>query len=304
MHLETLKDAVENADTHSLWRYKISYSGGRQDRAKPVVMETKGKQSPANFFNQALSESVSSLGEALNYSVECVPGDGQCMFQSTTSKASLRIKSTNIPIAQNSISDLKDLQNTKYYCVKFKIKSGFIHAFKWIGATWSTKNTSYASMFINEGSLKQLEEDHSFRVTKNFDVIVMDNIEYIINFNPYSQIFDYKENLLEVADSAYTELIDLGVLTSSEKIKKYVGNNSMRLKRLSEVVAKGFYAQEKFMKNLKANNKELKFNFKFVGDKIEPEENKISELLTALGDRRLTSMNSGLMYDANSTQQV
>ena len=304
MNLQDLKHAVEQAEAPSLWRFKVSYSGGRIDRARPVIMAMDDECSPASFFIDAVKDSVSALGEELADTPGCVMGEGQCIVRERGNSSNTRIEEMAQPIIDNAVADLKDLQNTKYYCVKFNGNGNPVYAFKWIGAIWSKKNTSLNSFFLKEGSLKQLEEDHSFRITKSFDAIVYGEKEFVINPDFYSKIFDYKEDLVEMAVTACTELVDLGVVTDSEKIKEYIGSNALLLKRLAGVVQKGFYKDQSFMDNLKANNRELKFNFLFDGDKVVPEEGKVAELLTALGDRRLKSLNSGNMYDANSTQVV
>jgi len=304
MSLQALKEAVEGAETPSLWRYKIAYTGGRVDRARPVVMETEGAQAPAAFFVEVVKECIAALGEELVNSPDCIVGEGQCIVQDVGDNTTQRVEEADVPVADNAISNLKDLQNAKYYCVKFNCGGNSVYAFKWIGATWSKKNTGINSFYLKEGALKQLEEDHSFRVTKSFDAIVFGGKEFIVNQGMYSKIFDYKEDLEDVATTACGEFVELGVVTDSEKIREYVGHNALRLKRLAAVVDRGFYKDPVFMRNLHENNEEMKFNFAFEGGRIVPQGDKISELLTALGDRRLNSLNSGNMYDANSTQVV
>lgn len=203
------------------------------------------------------------------------------------------------------VTQLKHLQNTKFYVAKFVHNQSVLHAVTRVGQNWATKKArSKRTLYFTENRL-DLDERPHFDIQKKIDFFVFENDILCLNKGNFESVLRYKQAHKEDFEALQAEPDFSGAFVDLQPLIDFVGNNKIQLRRASAIRQKGHYKDGDFMDRLRAHQANYGLSIQFDDQgKIVATEGTCSEIMTALLDHRLASGFSEMVYDVPSSKPV
>lgn len=157
-----------------------------------------------------------------------------------------------------------------------------------------TKN----AVFFQNHKLIDLDDKEVFMIYPRYDFFVYDGTTFIADKRQFESSMNFREGMIANGDEVLTVFERLAIFEGVEIIRKFVGTNLHRLRKLSSIRKAGYYKQSDYMKKLIAVSKKEKWELKIVNGKIVVEEATVDLLLKLLNNERLRSPINNETFDA------
>lgn len=160
-------------------------------------------------------------------------------------------------------------------------------------------------MVFSNGELAAVE-DKSFSIEKNFDFYVVNDTIFIANKRGFETSIQHREAYIEAFSQLQAAPSFNSLFSDIEPIVKYVGNNSIQLRRMGVIEQKGIYNNPNFMPNLVrvSSARNWGINFDPTSKTIIPCSNTTGTILQVLLDHRLMSEITDNIYDVPDATEI
>lgn len=260
-----------------------------------------------NQLKKFVDAEVSRITEHAPYSYISQTNENSCLTidQSTTNFTKLKTLVDRLE-SEHRIEDSKDLKGAKGYVVKFISNGITVYAVKRSTSTWKTSYPKkYINMVFSNGELAAVE-DKSFSIEKNFDFYVVNDTIFIANKRGFETSIQHREAYIEAFSQLQAASSFNSLFSDIEPIVKYVGNNSIQLRRMGVIEQKGIYNNPNFMPNLVrvSSARNWGINFDPTSKTIIPCSNTTGTILQVLLDHRLMSEITDNIYDVPDATEI
>lgn len=284
----------------SLWTFKRKAGGGFT--AYSVIMS---EQLEAKIRAIAVS-SLGSLSEVEDYSLLAQPNEVGCLHlgqDETNLEALLNIVSQ--PAEENVIKDLKNIQSSIGYVVRFWSAAGSFYAFKKVGADWVTKKkTGFVNVVLKANQL-ELIEDPSLVIYNRFDFYAVDDAILVVNKAAFESLLSYKIEYQNSFAELQKNAIFVNTFVDMAPLIAHVGTNTMHLRRMAVIEQKAHFADPLYMSRLRSISAQRGWKLVFdAAGKIVVTEESLRDIMQVLLNHRLYSELSLDSWDVPSASQV
>lgn len=209
------------------------------------------------------------------------------------------------PLPNRRTRSIKTLRNAVFYAAKFVYDEQVLVAVRKTNSSWRTKAAvNLAYVFFQENEL-QLSENQGFQIQKRFDFFVLEEELFISNKKNFESVLSYREAQRTDFLELRSENEFIAAFDNLQPLIDFVGSNAIRLRRISAIRQKGFYADDQFMINLRNRYSDFKLNIIFdSAGKIMPTPDTCEDIITALLDHRLRSGFSANDYNVPNATAV
>jgi hypothetical protein len=210
------------------------------------------------------------------------------------------------PEPECSVRSIKDLKGADGYVVKFVHEGQTIYAVKRSTASWKAAYPKkYINMIFHNGELSAAE-DNGFSIERNFDFYCINSSIFIASKRAFESALTYKAAYAEAFTGLRQNPQFSELFTDLQPLVKYIGTNSIQLRRMAMVEQKGLYATPNFLLNLQVVNARHGWgiNFDPASNKIVPCDQTAKTIMQVLLDHRLMSEVTSNIYDVPDAVQV
>lgn len=198
------------------------------------------------------------------------------------------------------VKQFGDLLGSWAYVIQLMVGSDILYAWRKISALSSVKKAGFVTpLLFKNATLVGLGEDNIFTIDTRIDFFAHQDSLFILNKKEFESGLNFRARLERARDEVLGEFGGLGLLSSTDALKKKIGSNLSYLRRLSEIQKNGYYKDAHFMQKLKEANSSNRWNLAFdEAGKIVAEEDKVDLILTLLNNSRLRSLINAEVFDA------
>lgn len=302
-HLKQLHDFDIDSSTVTLWVFKKYSRDGRAIYSGKWI-ELSDNLDPA--MKAAANAALAGIEEVKEYDILALNHESSALTMPSDE--------TDLPMILDQISDelpekrvrkLKDIDNAKFYVVKFVTGESVLYGIRKTDDSWRAKKASGIISVIYANDSLELDENKSFNVSKHFDFFVLDGKAFITNKQSFESTLSYRQAHIDSFQALQQEKEFFDVFASIQPLIEYVGSNKIHLRRVCAIQQKGHYKNPIFMQNLRLHHPAL--NLAIVYDpngKIVATVDGCRDIFQALLDHRLASRLSDKLYDVQSTEDV
>lgn len=291
----------QQANVH-LWVFKKSSTA-----RKYTAYYVRTEQQLVNLIKGLVAKEINRITEFSAYSYVAQNNENSCLATEVdeTDFSFLKLQ-VDRPEPEHEVRGIKDLKGSDGYVVKFSSGGETIYAVKRSAATWKT---SYPKKFINmvfrDGELAAVE-DNAFSIERNFDFYCKGQYLFIANKRGFESALEYKAAYSEKYDSLQNDQEFCSLFTDLEPLRRYVGNNSIQIRRMAVVEQKRIYSSSEFLIKLGQVNSTRNWglNFDPATNKIIPCDDTAKIILQVLLDHRLLSEITSQVYDVPDATKV
>ncbi len=289
--------------TPHLWIFKDSSK-------KDVKFRTFYVQTENNLndqFKKLVEKEIGIIAESKPYSYISQTNENSCLTIAYSATKFTKLKTLVDRLEfEHRIKDSEDLKGAKGYVVKFISKGVTVYAVKRSTSTWKTSYPKkYINMIFSNGELSGVE-DTSFSIERNFDFYVINDTLFITNKRGFESVMQHRDLYAQKFIQLQAVPSFSNLFSDIAPIVKYVGTNSMQLRRMAEIKEKKIYDKPNFISNLMrvSTARGWGINFNNSNNTIIPCAATMKAILQALLDHRLTSEITNNTYDVPDATQV
>ena len=196
------------------------------------------------------------------------------------------------------VEQRQQLVNAWGYIIKIQTSEHFVYAFRQIGNAWSSQNTKKNNWIFKNRILLDLDEEPVFRADGKIDFIAFEGSVFILDKNNFEKAINFREGMERHRDEILAEFKEIDLVSDIEVIKKVVGNNLHKLRKLASVKNSGYYKLPWYIERLKQINDKSGWGVN-ISDSgvIEVTEGNVDLVLTLLNNNRLSSPITDEVFD-------
>lgn len=301
--LVDLKNFDIDEATVSVWVFKAS----RSDGAPKFTGRWIGTTDALDIaIKEAVAESIMGIGETIDYDILAQNNEGSALtIMTDETYAHLIAAQIANETPAKKITSLKEVQNTKFYAIKFVGKNGTMLAVRRADRSWSSRKSRGIIKVVYSDDELDLDEDPTFNIEPHFDFFILDDRIFISSKKNFETVLAYKVGHIEAFGELQAEQEFGCIFADMGPITKFVGSNKMHLRRALAIREKGHYKDSIFMENLRRHAAAMNLLIEFDEEgRIIPTEKNCRHIFQALLDHRLHSRLSVQMYDVQNTEPV
>ena len=261
-----------------------------------------------NMFRGVLESETTRITESLPYTTLSQNNDNSCLLHSLNESEGLAslLVAVNAPEAENTIAQLKQLQGASGYLVKFQNGGRTVYAVKKTAPTWKPRvrrRKLINTMFVN-GELSAVPSE-SFAFEAYFDFYCLDSTILVASRRAYESAVSDKT----IYRKSFEDLmVDPGfamVVSDTEPLRRFVGENTTHLKRMTAIKQKALFARPGFTERVKIVSQARNWGINFDSDgRIAICENTARVVIQVFLDHRLFSEVTETIYDVPDAEAV
>lgn len=196
------------------------------------------------------------------------------------------------------VEQRQQLINAWGYVIKLQTPESFVYAFRQIGSSWSSRNTGENNWIFKNCILLDLDEEPVFRADRKIDFIAFEGSVFILDKGNFEKAVNFREGMERHRDEILNEFAEIDLVTDVEVIRKVVGSNLHKLRKLASVKNNGYYQLPWYMGRLKQINDEENWGLNINANcTIEINEDNVDLALTLLNNDRLRSPITDEVFD-------
>lgn len=219
--------------------------------------------------------------------------------------APLAIAGIGDPTQPRRATELRELNNSAFYVVKFVHDGQSIFGFSKTDSSWKSMKALTIATALFADAVLTLDERPRFTISDRFDFFVVGGDILVLNKANFESILSFKQAHVEDFASLQQEGEFAAIFADMTPLVGFVGTNKIQLRRASAIKMKGHYKDPGFMDRLRAEASNLGFTFAFdAGGRIVPTPESCRDIFQALLDHRLDSRLSRHLYDVEVTELV
>lgn len=288
--------------TVQLWVFKKSITP-----AKFRAWHVRTDEGVENLFRDTIKSEVSRITEKIMYSHLSQNNESSCLEHSLEESEGLiaLLQAVDVPEAENTDAQLKQLKGAVGYLVKFQLENQTVYAVRKTAPTWKTavRNKLINAIFVN-GELSAVPNE-SFTFDSYFDFYCLNETIFVSSKRAYESTMSDKKAYKKSFDDLTIDPEFLSIFTDVEPLKRYVGQNSMQLRRMTVIQQKGLYRNPEFSDRVKSVSDIRKWGINFdQGGKISVCQETAKVVIQVLLDHRLLSEVTETTYDVPDAEAV
>lgn len=288
--------------TVQLWVFKKSTTAARF-RAWHVRTDAQVEQ----LFRDAIRSEVARITERAAYSHLSQNNENSCLEHSLEESEGLLalLQVVDVPEAENTDAQLKQLKGAVGYLVKFQGAQGTVYAVRKTAPTWkaAVRNKLINAIFVN-GELSAAP-DESFSFDAYFDFYCLNETIFVVSKRAYESTMADKTAYKKSFDDLTVDPQFISVFSDVEPLRTYVGQNAIQLRRMTVIQQKALYALPGFPNKVKDVSDARNWGINFdKNDKIVLCENTVRVVIQVLLDHRLLSEVTETIYDVPDAEAV
>ena len=288
--------------TVQLWVFKKSITA-----AKFRAWHVRTDEEVENLFRNAIKSEVTRITEKVTYSHLSQNNDNSCLAHSLEESDGLiaLLQAVDVPEAENTDAQLKQLKGAAGDLVKFQLGEKTVYAIRKTAPTWkpAVRKKLINAIFVN-GELSAVP-DESFTFDSYFDFYCLNETIFVASKRAYESTVADKKAYKKSFDDLTVDPEFLSVFSDVEPLKKYVGQNSMQLRRMTVIQQKALYRLPGFSHRVKvvSETRNWGINFDQYG-KIAVCQDTAKIVIQVLLDHRLLSEVTETTYDVPDAEAV
>jgi hypothetical protein len=260
-----------------------------------------------NIFRDVLKSETDRIAESLPYTALSQNNDNSCLLHSLNESAGLAslLVAVNAPEAENTIAQLKQLQGASGYLVKFQRGRQTVYAVKKTAPAWKPKVRSKLinTMFV-DGELSAVPSE-SFTFETYFDFYCLNGTILVASRRAYESTVSDKTIYRRSFDDLVADNNFAMVVSDIEPLKRFVGENTTHLKRMTAIKQKALYARPGFTERVKVVSEARNWGIRFDSQgRIVICENTARVVMQVFLDHRLFSEVTETIYDVPDAEAV
>lgn len=289
----------------TVWLFKKSGGAGG---AAPVFtghwIATTGELETA--LKDAVVDARNSIEEVQPYGLLAQNNETSVLSIGTLeTHADLIVAASADALPQKKVKNLRQIQNTSFYVIKFTSGGDVLHAVRKTDTSWrSIRRGNYIDVLFRDEGL-ELDEAPQFSLSKHVDFFILDDQILIKDKNKFESIVSYRLAHENDFVELQAEPFFVGLFTDLAPLVAFVGTNKIQLRRICAIRQKGHYQDQAFMDRLRQHHARYQLNLVFdANGLIQPTDETCSDIITALLDHRLSSAFSENVYDVPDATQI
>ncbi|MBF6058003.1 Kiwa anti-phage protein KwaB-like domain-containing protein [Thiomicrorhabdus heinhorstiae] len=288
--------------TVQLWVFKKSTTA-----AKFRAWHVRTDEEVENLFRNAIKSEVLRITEKVTYSHLSQNNENSCLEHSLEDSEGLiaLLQAVDVPETENTDAQLKQLKGAVGYLVKFQSGEKTVYAVRKTAPSWkpTLRNKLINAIFVN-GELSAVP-DESFTFDSYFDFYCLNETIFVASKRAYESTVSDKKAYKKSFDDLTVDPEFLSVFSDVEPLKKYVGQNSMQLRRMTVIQQKALYRVPGFSDRVKLVSETRKWGINFdQNGKISVCQDTAKIVIQVLLDHRLLSEVTETIYDVPDAEAV
>lgn len=209
------------------------------------------------------------------------------------------INSSNFTIADK----LEALLPAWIYIARLDIKGKSpLYSVRRISENWKTKKVSqpFTNLIYSNNMLVDIKKDNILRIDNQVDFFSHNGTIFIANKKNFEAALNFREGMERNRDEIVKEFQKLNLFVNADEIKRIVGDNIPRLRKLSQVKKSGYYLEQNYLTSLKQVAQEDNWDIAYSNDgRLIVTEDNIDSVLLVLNNGRLTSKINHESFDVD-----
>lgn len=203
------------------------------------------------------------------------------------------------------INDVKELNNSEFYIVKFTNKQGkILYACKKCGKEWkATKSKDSLAVYLKGDTLENVS-DFVFTISQTFDFLVLDDDFFILNKKKFESILKYKIEHQRNFEALIKEEEFIKNFDGIDCLMNYIGSNSIQLGRMSSALKQKHYADPIYMQRIRDENINGNWGINLKDNKFVFTESSTRTLILILLGHRVKSICGRKTMDASGLTPI
>lgn len=290
--------------TVSLWLFKKTISG-----SKPPIFSGRWVGTEVDLeaaMIDVASAQMKRIEEIIPYGLLAQNNEHSALSIDTLeTHAGLLVDACAAEVPKRKVRGVKDVNNAKFYVMKFVAGADVLLAVRKTDASWQTRRSRGVISAVFSDHVLTLDQSPRFSISRRVDFFVRGDDILVTDKGNFESVMSHKQAHQADFDALQEEPEFKEIFSDIEALLDYVGENKIQLRRACAIRAKGFYKDATFLKNLRANAKKFGLNIEFDKDGlIVPKAEHCRDIFQALLDHRLSSAFSRNVYDVQDTAQV
>jgi hypothetical protein len=160
-----------------------------------------------------------------------------------------------------------------------------------ISSGWIAKEVlQLVNAIFQNNMLVNLDQGELFRIDSKIDFFAFDGVLFVADKKNFETALNFREGMERNRDEIVREFQILGFFANAQDITILIGNNVIRLRKLSQVKHAAYYRDPKYLKALRKVNESENWGLNYDGKgRIIADEGTIEHILKYLNNDRLSS---------------
>jgi hypothetical protein len=173
-------------------------------------------------------------------------------------------------------------------------------------STWNAKKvTQLVNAIFSNNVLIDLDQKEVFQIDSKVDFFSYDGFLFIADKKSFENALNFRAGMEKNRDAIVKEFATLNIFTDAAAVGKLVGDNVIRLRKLSQVQKSGYFRDAQYRSSLHRINKSDKWGLKYDSKKrLIASEESIEDILKFLNNDRLNSKLNSEIFDVDVKHKV
>lgn len=209
------------------------------------------------------------------------------------------------PIAK--AKDYASLVGSWIYIARLEVPgSPVLFSARKTSSTWNAKKvTQLVNAIFSNNVLIDLDQNEVFQIDSKIDFFSYDGFIFITDKKSFENALNFRAGMEKNRDAIVKEFAALNLFTDAAAVGKLVGDNVIRLRKLSQVQKSGYFRDAKYRSSLHKINKSDNWGLKYDSQKrLIASEESIDDILRFLNNDRLNSKVNREIFDVDVKHKV
>lgn len=290
--------------TIALWLFKTTQQAGQPPTYVGRWIDTHDDLD--SKLKEAVAAERQRIAEIRQYSLLAENNEASALaIDALLTNAGLVIQQASAEVPARRVKEMPQIQNARFYVIKLTKSGKTLYAVRKTEGSWQTKRMKDAIYAFFSNNRLGLDDKPSFRISKDVDFFIVDNLVLIRHKGHFESILAYKQAHVEDFVALQKDQAFKSLFSTLDPLVAFVGTNKIHLRRACAIHDKAHYKDAGFMARLRADHikYQLKLEFDAQG-RIVPTDETCADIIRALLDHRLLSPFSEQVYDVQDAAPV
>ena len=288
--------------TVQLWVFKNSTTP-----AKFRAWHVRTDNEIEDLFRKTIKSETTRITEIIAYSPISQNNENSCLQHALKESEGLiaLLDRVDAPETENTDAQLKHLRGAAGYLVKFQKGNDTVYAIRKTSQTWRPQlRNSMINAFFQNGELS-IAPNESFTFDSYFDFYCFNETIFLTSKRVYESITSDKTSYQKSFDDLVIAPEFIKIFSSLDPLKRYVGNNTIQLRRMTVIQQKALYLRHDFSTKLQEVNVARNWGLNFDDNgKIIVCDQTARLVMQVLLDHRLLSEITDTVYDVPDAEAI
>lgn len=207
----------------------------------------------------------------------------------------------------DDIKNEEDLFNSWIYLTKLSyIEEPSLYFVRKISDGWRiNKKFSIDLLKFEDNKLMDIGEKKFFRIDNKVDFFVYEDCIFIADKKNFEIALNFRDGMIKNRDDMIKEFESRKLFVDTTKLTEIIGDNSHRLRKLSQVKKAGYYKNNNYLEQLKIVSNQQNWGIQYnISGEIKVSEDNIDLILKLLNNDRLNSLINGEGFDVDNKNKI